>query len=117
MQADPLLVKLDWVFTSSSWTLSFPATHVQPLSRPTSDHIPYVLHIGRNIPRSKKFRFENYWAKHPGFLDTVSLHWNNSLVFGNAAKNLSTKMKQVRNGLKRWSKNFSKRNKLIYYSN
>lgn len=28
MQADPLMVKLDWVFTSSSWTLSFPATFV-----------------------------------------------------------------------------------------
>lgn len=28
MQDDPLLVKLDWVFTSSTWTLSYPATIV-----------------------------------------------------------------------------------------
>jgi hypothetical protein len=28
MQEDPLLVKLDWIFTSSSWTLTFPATFV-----------------------------------------------------------------------------------------
>lgn len=34
MQDDPLLVKLDWVFTSASWTLSFPATFVQPLPSP-----------------------------------------------------------------------------------
>lgn len=32
MQRDPLLIKLDWVFTSASWTLSYPATHVQSLS-------------------------------------------------------------------------------------
>jgi endonuclease/exonuclease/phosphatase family metal-dependent hydrolase len=40
MQASPLLKKLDWVFTSSSWTLSFPDTKVIPLARPISDHIP-----------------------------------------------------------------------------
>lgn len=60
MQPDPLLVKLDWVFTSAEWALSFPATFVQPLSRPTSDHIPYVLHVGNCIPRSNLFRFESY---------------------------------------------------------
>lgn len=60
MQTDPLMVKLDWVFTSSSWTLSFPATFVQPLSKPVSDHIPYVIHIGSSIPKSNMFRFENH---------------------------------------------------------
>lgn len=74
MQPDPLLVKLDWVFTSSSWTLTFLATFVQPLSKPLSDHIPFVLHIGSNIPKSSMFRFENFWVDHPGFLETVSLH-------------------------------------------
>lgn len=100
MQDDPLLVKLDWVFTSVGWTLSFPATFVQPLSRPVSDHIPYALHIGSCIPKSKLFRFENFWVDHPGFLETVHLHWNSSPFFANAARNLSDKLKQVRAGLK-----------------
>jgi hypothetical protein len=69
---------------------------VQPLSKPTSDHIPHVLHIGTNIPKSKIFRFENYWANHPGFLDVVSTHWNNSPVYANATKNLNSKLKHVR---------------------
>ena len=51
MQNDALLVKLYWIFTSASWTLSFPATFVQPLSKPVSYHIPYVLHIGSSIPK------------------------------------------------------------------
>lgn len=72
MQNDPLLVKLDWVFTSSSWALSYPATFVQPLSRPLSDHIPFVVHIGSKITKSNFFRFENFWVDHPGFLDTIS---------------------------------------------
>lgn len=45
MQSDPLLVNLDCVFTNPSWNLSYPATVVQPLSRPISDHIPFVIHI------------------------------------------------------------------------
>jgi hypothetical protein len=28
MQLDPMLVKLDWVFTSASWNLSFPTTNI-----------------------------------------------------------------------------------------
>jgi len=47
-------------------------------------------------------------------MDTVGLHWNNSLVFANAAKNLSSKLKQVRAGLKSWSKNLSNLSKLVY---
>ena len=69
MQLDPLLVKLDWVFVSSSWGLSYPATTVQPLSKPTSDHLPFVINIGSKIPKSSHFRFENHWIDQPGFLE------------------------------------------------
>lgn len=117
MQADPLLIKLDWVFTDTSWSSTFPATHVQPLSRPISDHVPFVIHIGSSIPKSNIFIFENYWMDHPGFMETVTLNWNNSTFFANAAKNISSKLKHVRAGLRKWSKKLSNLNKLIYNSN
>lgn len=60
MQLDPLLVKLDWVLSSASWNLSYPATNIQPLSRPIFDHIPYVISIATKIPKSCIFKFENY---------------------------------------------------------
>jgi len=60
------------------------------------------------------FRFENFWIQHLGFLETVSLHWNNSPFYGNAAKKLSSKLEHVRVGLKSWSKGLSNLNKLIY---
>jgi hypothetical protein len=74
MQMDPLLVQLDWFFTSTAWTLKFPNTMVNPLARPTSDHVPCVVSIGTSIPKAKVFRFENYWIKLPGFLDIVKKH-------------------------------------------
>jgi endonuclease/exonuclease/phosphatase family metal-dependent hydrolase len=60
MQHKPLLEKLDWVFTSSSWALSYLDTTVQVLSRPMSDHSPFVISIGTHVPKSKLFRFENF---------------------------------------------------------
>jgi len=63
------------------------------------------------------FRFENFWIQHPGFKETVELHWKNSPVFGNAARNICAKFKQVRAGLKSWSKSLSNLTKLIHNCN
>jgi exonuclease III len=60
MQSDPLLEKLDWVFSSASWTSSFPSTIAYPLVKPTSDHNPCIISIDTKIPRAKIFRFENF---------------------------------------------------------
>lgn len=117
MQSDPLLVKLDWVLTSTNWAITYPATYIQPLSKPMSDHIPYTIHIGSSIPRAHSFRFENFWVDLPSFYDTVALHWNNSALYANAARNLSSRLKQVRSGLRKWSKEVSKLNKLIFNCN
>lgn len=117
MQLDPLLIKLDWVLSSDTWNLTFPATTVQPLSRPISDHIPFVINIGTKIPKAACFRFENYWIEHKDFLKTVELHWNSTLFYANAATCLSQKLKQVRMGLKAWSKSFSNITKLLHNSN
>jgi hypothetical protein len=75
------------------------------------------VHIGSNIPKSKLFKFENYWVQHPGFMENVALNWNNSPMYANAAKNLSSKLKHIRAGLRKWSKKLSNLNKLIYNSN
>jgi hypothetical protein len=60
MQDNALLEKLDWVFTSSSWSLSFPGTKGSALDKPISDHVPYVIQNTTEIPRANVFRFENY---------------------------------------------------------
>lgn len=55
------LKKLDWVFTSTQWTIDFPNTLLIPLARITSGHIPIHVQIGTDIPKASIFRFENYW--------------------------------------------------------
>jgi hypothetical protein len=117
MQLDPLVVKLDWVFTSFSWGLTFPVTSVQPLSKPISDHCPYVINIGSSIPKDSRFRFENYWLEHVDFLKTVELHWNSTKYFADSARTICVKFKQVRQGLRSWRKNISNICRLIYNSN
>jgi endonuclease/exonuclease/phosphatase family metal-dependent hydrolase len=67
MQDHPLLEKLDCVFTSNSWTLSYPNTLVKRLSREPSDHCPCLISISTSIPRGKISRFENYWMNIEGF--------------------------------------------------
>jgi hypothetical protein len=97
--------------------LTYPATNIQPLSRPISDHTPFVINIGTSIPKAATFRFENHWIDHADFLKTVELHWNNAPFYSNAARNVSQRMKQVRQGLKKWSRNFSNLGKLIHNFN
>jgi hypothetical protein len=81
MQMPPLLVKLDWVFCSTDWLMAYPNSVVQPLSRPISDHVPYVTQFSSGIPRVSVFRFENYWADFASFMPTVTNLWNAAPYF------------------------------------
>jgi hypothetical protein len=115
MQDNALLEKLYWVFTSSPWSnLTFPNTKVIPLSRPISDHIPYVVLVNTLIPKALFFRFENSSIEFPGFQDNVKLHWESTPFYANTARTLSRKFKQVRRGSKNWSNELSKLSKNIY---
>jgi hypothetical protein len=114
MQQDPLLEQLDWFFTSVNWTTTYPNTSVHPMSKPISDHIPCKIMIGSHIPKSRIFRFENFWSDLPGFTDT----FKQSCLFpgqvrNNSAATLSLKLKNLRHSLKNWSRSLSKLNSLV----
>lgn len=108
-----MLEKLDWVFIPASWSLSFPTTKEQTLERPISNHVPYSVIVGTTIPKSSMFRFENSWADFEGFADVVSLYWHNNPFYANMVRTISSKFKQLRRGLKKWSKEFSNLGKLV----
>ena len=112
MQAEPLLVQLDWFFTSAAWTIKFPNTLVNPLARPTSDHVPCVVSIGTSIPKAQVFRFENHWIKMPGFLEVVQRIWSIQCP-GDSAKCISSKFKLLRKALRNWSTSISVINRLV----
>jgi hypothetical protein len=100
MQKDPLLERLDWFFTSASWTLSYPSTMVYPLSKPTSNHVLCVVAIGTKIPRARIFRFENFWLNHSSFKGILENAWNIPVNYSDSAKRINAKFKNQRRGLK-----------------
>lgn len=75
MQPNPLLQKLDWVFTSNSWNLNYPNTTAKGLEMTPSDHSPCIVSISTKILRPKIFRFENYWLQLQDFQEILSQAW------------------------------------------
>lgn len=59
MQTNPLLQKIDWIFTSNSWNIKYPDTSAKGHDMTPSDHCPCLVNVSTAIPRQKIFRFEN----------------------------------------------------------
>jgi len=62
-QHPPLLERLDWFFTSITWTLTYPNTTISTLVSEVSDHTPCLVQVETKIPKGNIFRFENYWME------------------------------------------------------
>ena len=101
-QFEPLLERLDWFFTSNSWTFSYPHTTVSSMLMEISDHTPCVVNNSTNIPKGKIFCFENYWMEHEVFMDVVCHGWSIPTMQTDAAKIISAKFKNLRRVLRVW---------------
>jgi exonuclease III len=101
-QQDPLLERLDWFFSSSSWASSFPNTWASTLSRDMSDHTPCLISAINSVPKPHTFRFENYWLEHHQFPEILQLGWNIPIQTEDKAKRISLKFKNLRKTLKGW---------------
>jgi len=101
-QHDPLLEKLDWVFTSENWATSYPTTSVLAMEMVPSDHCPCVVTISTSILRTKIFRFETYWLRHHGFQQVFTQSRSNTPSIADKAKVLTSKFKKLRKDLREW---------------
>lgn len=106
-QFSPLLERLDWFFTSTSWTLSYPNSFATSMSMETSDHNPCLISINTTIPKAHVFCFENFWMFHDDFYNQVQLGWFSGIEHSDAAKNITSKFKSLRKTLKDWSHTLS----------
>ena len=113
MQNNPLLEQLDWHFTSVDWAAKYPNTVVMPLGKPTSDHVSCYVSIQSKIPKTKLFRFEDFWISQPSFFEVVQRSWSRRCYAPNAAAVLCKKLKNLRYDLKQWSRKISKLSGLI----
>jgi hypothetical protein len=101
-QPSPLLEKLDWVFTTSAWATAYPSTTATALDMTPSDHCPCIVNISTAIPRSHCFRFENVWLKQQDIRGILQQNWYSRYNYINPAKMITTKMKNLRKGLRNW---------------
>lgn len=106
-QSSPLLERLDWFFTSATWTLSYPNTIVYPLVNETSDHVPCIISISTTIPKHFLFCFENFWLEHEDFFSVVEQSWLQPTNVSDAAKTVTAKFKNLRMALKEWKRSLS----------
>jgi hypothetical protein len=102
MQVSPLLERLDWVFALVSWVTNYPSSLVTTLSRDVSDHMPCLIVMSTDIPKSKVFRFENYWLLHDDFMQVMQHGWNIPVPYSDKAKRLGGKFKNLRRVLRNW---------------
>ena len=58
-RATPTLARLDRAFLDTDFSCLFPDSTLTSRVRSTSDHVPLLLTLHTNIPRSTIFRFEN----------------------------------------------------------
>ncbi|PVH33721.1 hypothetical protein PAHAL_8G054400 [Panicum hallii] len=106
-QTPPLLERLDWFFTSQSWTNIYPGTSASSLVMETSDHLPCVIAINTNMPKGKVFRFENYLMEHEHFWAVVQHGWSLPTQQTDAAKIIIEKFKNLRRVIRAWQAQLS----------
>jgi len=80
----PTLERLDHIFATEEWLLSFPDHDLSAISTECSDHAPLLLKTDCVLPHFKRFRFENIWPKYDGFMQVVEEAWNAPLPWPNA---------------------------------
>lgn len=100
MQPNPLLQKIDWIFTTCSWNLKYPDTSVKGYDMTPSDHCPCLVNISTAIPRPKVFRFENYWLQLPCFQQILNEVWSAPMPHTDQAKRITAKFKKLRKALR-----------------
>jgi hypothetical protein len=82
------------------------------MSTSTSDHCPLLLNLALQFNSGKRFRFESFWRKADGFLETVEEAWASTPPIVNPFKRLAGKLSATARALCSWSDRFIGNNKL-----
>lgn len=57
------------------WEAIFPDSVLQSTTSGVSDHCPLILGLKVSTGGKRRFHFESFWTKIPGFLDAVKQNW------------------------------------------
>jgi hypothetical protein len=82
--------------------LTYPSTTLKALDITPSNNTPCLITIATSIPKSKVFRFENFWLLNDQFMGILSDCWAIPLQHVDCAKSLTAKFQNLRLKLKEW---------------
>ena len=80
--------RLDKGLANSSWFLKFPGSRVHHLHCSFSDHLPFLINLSglNQVPRKKKFKFEEMWLDDNRCAEIIEASWHSGLYqFGDDA--------------------------------
>lgn len=104
-QDSPTLERIDRMFASEEWSLLYPDHSLSALASECSDHAPLLLRTDCALPHFKRFRFENFWPKCGGYLETIAQAWNSPPPWSqaDAFRTLDFKLRATAKALTSWS--------------
>ncbi|WVZ85170.1 LOW QUALITY PROTEIN: hypothetical protein U9M48_032120 [Paspalum notatum var. saurae] len=100
---NPTLVRLDRAFCCSEWEEIFPDAVLQSAASSVSDHCPLILGLKVCTQGKRRFHFESFWPKLPGFEDAVRQNWGAPVDSSCAVERLFLKLQRLSRGLQKWS--------------
>jgi hypothetical protein len=68
----------------------------------TSDHCPLTLKLKVDLRGKRRFHFESFWLKFPGFLEEVAASWNQPARCYCPLEKVSMKLKRLSKRLQSW---------------
>jgi hypothetical protein len=101
-QQSPTMMRIDHLFASTEWLEIFPRTDLQALASLGSDHCPLFLQGDVAFDFYRGFRFEAYWTRMPGFVETVQETWNRPVQTQDALLRIHVKLKRTAKALRNW---------------
>jgi len=101
-RSSPTLVRLDRTFCCVNWEDVFPYAVLQSTVLVVSDHCPLVLGMNVASASKRRFHFESFWTKLPGFFEVVQQNWNAPVNSSCAVKRLFLKLQRLSRDLQRW---------------
>lgn len=91
----PTLERLDRALASLDWLDLYPNHHMRALSTDFPDHAPLLLCTDAVPWACKRFRFESFWSKLPGFLNVVATAWQLTPPNADAFRIMDFKLQNV----------------------
>ncbi|KAK4384657.1 hypothetical protein Sango_3039200 [Sesamum angolense] len=95
--------RLDRVLVNGAWLDVWPGSSYVSALPSTSDHSPLILTGMDRITDHAIFRFDNYLAQLPGFLDSVHNIWKHRII-GTAMYDVVCKLKNLKTEFRRQKK-------------